>query len=159
MKNYVWGAVGVVVIILLVVLARGSKTEAPTSDTAQTTPAASDATTTADGLKITVVKQGSGSNAVNDDTVTVNYTGTLADGTAFDSNVDPKFGHATPFSFQLGKGMVIKGWDEGVLGMKVGEERILEIPASLGYGAAGYGPVPGNASLRFDVTVTAISHS
>ena len=179
MKNYIWGAVGLVAIILIVVLSSSHKTAAPATDalgsatapstatttttTSTTTPPTSmntaTTTTTADGLKITVLKEGTGASAANGDTVTVNYTGSLTDGTVFDSNTDPKFQHVSPFSFQLGAGMVIKGWDEGVLGMKVGEERHLEIPASLGYGANGQGPIPGNATLEFDVTVTGISHS
>ena len=179
MKNYIWGIVGVIVIVLIVVLANKHKSAAPADTTTapaatstttatsttnptttmnDTTPAAA-TTTTADGLQITVVQQGTGVGAANGDTVTVNYTGSLTDGTVFDSNVDPKFAHVSPFSFQLGAGMVIKGWDEGVLGMKVGEERKLVIPAALGYGSTGQGPIPGNATLDFDVTVTGISHS
>ena len=115
--------------------------------------------TTADGLKITVLKEGSGVGAANGDMVTVNYTGTFTNGTAFDSNVDPAFHHVQPFPFQLGAGQVIKGWDEGVLGMKVGEERKLEIPSALAYGARGQGPIAPNTDLVFTVTVTAISHS
>ena len=170
-KTYTWGAVGLVVIVFIIVLAHGHHAAAPTDDmspststttttsSTTTTMNSSNTTTTADGLGITIVKSGSGAAAASGDTVTVNYTGKLADGTVFDSNVDPKFGHVSPFSFQLGASMVIKGWDEGVLGMKVGEERHLEIPAAIGYGAQGQGPIPANATLEFDVTVTAISHS
>jgi len=140
----------------------------PTSTPTQTTtpPASqsdavqtSQTTTTADGLKITTVAQGTGVGAAVGDLVSVNYTGKLTDGTVFDSNVDPKFGHVQPFQFPLGAGQVIKGWDEGVLGMKVGGKRTLTIPASLGYGPQGQGPIPPNATLIFDVEVTAISHS
>lgn len=99
------------------------------------------------GLKVTVLQEGSGAMANSGDTVTVNYLGTLADGTKFDSSYD----HGTPFSFQLGAGTVIKGWDFGVLGMKVGEKRKLEIPSDLGYGPDGYGLIPGNATLIFEV--------
>jgi FKBP-type peptidyl-prolyl cis-trans isomerase len=180
MKTYIWAAIGVVVIVLVVVFSNGHKNTTPSMDqnttsasssaTADTTTKATTPTTmdlptdptpqpTATALKTTVIKQGTGTGAVNGDTVTVNYTGTLADGTTFDSNVDPKFGHVAPFAFKLGAGMVIKGWDMGVLGMKVGEKRHLIIPSSLGYGASGYGPIPGNAELQFDVQVTAISHS
>ncbi len=134
----------------------------PTSTTNQsstTTTMNPKETTTADGLKITVVKEGTGAGAVQGDTVSVNYTGSFPGGAAFDSNVDPKFSHVEPFSFVLGSGMVIKGWDEGVLGMKTGEKRHLVIPASLGYGAAGAGGViPPNAVLEFDVEVVSISH-
>ena len=88
----------------------------------------------------------------NGDTLFMNYTGRLTDGTVFDSNVDPKFGHVEPFSFKLGAGMVIKGWDEGLLGMKVGEKKTLTISPEKGYGARGAGNViPPNATLIFDV--------
>jgi FKBP-type peptidyl-prolyl cis-trans isomerase len=84
--------------------------------------------------------------------VTVNYTGRLTDGTVFDSNVDPKFNHVQPFTFNLGSGEVIKGWDEGVVGMKVGEKKTLTISPDKGYGSAGAPPaIPANATLIFDV--------
>ena len=122
-------------------------------------PSMNTETTTADGLKITVLAEGTGAPAVAGDSVTVNYTGSLTDGTVFDSNVDPKFNHVQPFTFTLGAHQVIAGWDEGVAGMKVGEKRHLVIPAALGYGAAGAagGLIPANATLVFDVQVTAIS--
>ena len=69
------------------------------------------------------------------DTVAMNYTGDLADGTVFDSNVDPKFGHVKPFVFTLGAGQVITGWDKGIVGMKVGEKKTLVYPPADGYGA------------------------
>lgn len=114
-------------------------------------------TTTASGLKITVLKEGTGESAKEGNSVSVNYTGKLLDGTVFDSNVDPKFGHVEPFTFTLGQHLVIAGWEEGVLGMKVGEKRALIIPASIAYGANGAGNIiPPNATLSFDVEVTAI---
>jgi peptidylprolyl isomerase len=92
------------------------------------------------------------------DLVTVNYTGRLADGTVFDSNVDPKFSHVQPFQFTLGAGQVIPGWDKGIVGMKVGEKKTLVIPPEDAYGAAGAGGViPPNATLTFDVEVTNIT--
>ena len=94
---------------------------------------------------------GTGTEAVAGKSVTVNYTGTLTDGTAFDSNTDPKFGHVTPFTFNLGGGEVIQGWDEGVAGMKIGGKRKLTIPASLGYGAQSVGTIPANSTLIFEV--------
>lgn len=91
------------------------------------------------------------------DTVAMNYTGTLADGTVFDSNVDPKFNHVTPFVFTLGAGQVIQGWDKGIVGMKVGEKKHLVLPPEDAYGATGAGNViPPNATLTFDVELLAI---
>jgi len=94
---------------------------------------------------------GTGSEAVAGKSVTVNYTGTLTDGTVFDSSTDPKFSHVQPFTFNLGAGDVIQGWDQGVAGMKVGGKRKLTIPASLGYGAQAVGSIPANSTLIFEV--------
>jgi FKBP-type peptidyl-prolyl cis-trans isomerase FkpA len=103
--------------------------------------------TTASGLQYEDGVVGTGAEAVAGKTVEVHYTGKLADGTQFDSSVGRK-----PFSFKLGAGMVIKGWDEGVAGMKIGGKRKLVIPANLGYGARGAGgAIPPNAVLHFDV--------
>ncbi len=100
------------------------------------------------GLKYTIDVQGQGIEAKNGDKVLVHYTGWLMDGTKFDSSKD----RDQPFTFQLGAGRVIKGWDQGVLGMKPGEVRTLIIPADLGYGARGAGNViPPNATLKFEV--------
>ena len=91
------------------------------------------------------------------DTVAMNYTGRLENGTVFDSNVDPKFKHVQPFIFTLGAGQVIAGWDKGIVGMKVGEKKTLTILPADGYGAAGAGGViPPNATLIFDVELLAI---
>jgi FKBP-type peptidyl-prolyl cis-trans isomerase len=104
--------------------------------------------TTPSGLKYMDLQMGSGDLAVTGSLVTVHYTGWLIDGTKFDSSVDRR----QPFSFPLGAGRVIKGWDEGVAGMKVGGKRKLTIPPDLGYGARGAGGViPPNATLLFDV--------
>src|SRR3954449_563707 len=106
------------------------------------------ATTTASGLKYEDVKLGTGETATAGKTVSVHYTGWLTDGKKFDSSKD----RGKPFDFPLGGGRVIKGWDEGVQGMKVGGVRKLTIPASLGYGAQGAGGVIApNASLVFGV--------
>ncbi|MFH1192718.1 MAG: FKBP-type peptidyl-prolyl cis-trans isomerase [Candidatus Jorgensenbacteria bacterium] len=105
------------------------------------------------GLKINDLVTGAGAEAKAGQTVTVNYAGTLADGTKFDSSYD----RGTPFSFLLGAGQVIEGWDEGVAGMKVGGKRLLIIPPELGYGSAGAGGViPPNATLTFDVELLAV---
>ena len=104
--------------------------------------------TTNSGLKYIDEQVGTGSEARSGQTVSVHYTGRLANGTKFDSSLDRK----QPFSFPLGAGRVIKGWDEGVAGMKVGGKRKLIIPSELGYGARGAGNViPPNAELHFDV--------
>ena len=110
--------------------------------------------TTKSGLKYEDVKVGDGAEAKAGDTVEVHYTGWLAkDGKKFDSSLDRK----EAFSFKLGAGMVIKGWDEGVAGMKVGGKRKLLIPADLGYGARGAGGViPPNADLVFEVELLKI---
>jgi peptidylprolyl isomerase/FKBP-type peptidyl-prolyl cis-trans isomerase FkpA len=91
---------------------------------------------------------GTGAEAVSGKHVTVNYTGTLTDGTKFDSSLNPG---RTPFDFNLGAGEVIAGWDQGVVGMKVGGKRKLTIPPSLGYGSQAQGPIPANSTLIFEV--------
>ncbi len=90
------------------------------------------------------------------DTVSMNYTGRLENGTVFDSNVDPKFNHVQPFVFTLGAGQVIAGWDKGIVGMKVGEKKTLTISPKDGYGANGQGPIPPNSTLIFDVELVGI---
>ena len=132
---------------LALILAAGSAWAAPA-----TTPAAPAAPARMQLQKIdTVVGKGKQANAGN--TVTVKYTGWLYSpqapkgrGPQFDTSVG-----GAPFTFPLGMGAVIKGWDEGVAGMKVGGKRTLVIPAELGYGSRGVGPIPPNANLIFDV--------
>ena len=105
-------------------------------------------TVTADGLKIWDIKVGTGDKAIGGMDVTVHYTGWLTNGTKFDSSVD----RGEPFTFRLGGHQVIQGWDQGVVGMKVGGKRRLEIPPTLGYGSRGAGGViPPNATLIFDI--------
>ncbi len=111
------------------------------------------------GTTTTDTANAQGADAVKSgDTVSVNYTGKLQDGTVFDSNVDPKFQHVEPFTFTVGAGQVIPGWDKGIVGMKVGEKKTLTIPPADAYGASGIpGVIPANATLIFDVEVTGIN--
>ncbi len=105
------------------------------------------------GLKYEDLTAGEGAEAVAGKRVTVHYTGWLENGKKFDSSLDRN----DPFSFKLGAGQVIRGWDEGVAGMKVGGKRKLTIPAALGYGSRGAGGViPPNATLIFDVELLAV---
>lgn len=114
--------------------------------------------TATDGLKHLDIKVGSGPAAKSGSTVTVNYSGwTASDCKLFDSSYNSHGDQAPqPFSLQLGQGQVIKGWDEGLIGMKAGGIRRLYIPSALGYGDQGSGSIPANADLIFDVQVLAV---
>lgn len=125
---------------------------ASTQLSSSTTPSMQDQSKTAQ-LKVQIMKEGNGVGAENGQTIVVNYTGKLADGSVFDSSIPRK----QPFTLKLGAGEVIPGWELGLVGMKVGEERQLTIPPELAYGAAGFPPViPANATLTFDVTLLEI---
>jgi len=140
MKTRVW----MVHVALLLCFSSGSIA----ADNKETKKMAEQTMTTESGLKYLDMTVGTGRLAELGDTASVHYTGWLADGKKFDSSVDRK----EPFSFRLGAGQVIKGWDEGVMGMKIGGKRKLTIPPQLGYGARGAGGViPPNATLTFDV--------
>lgn len=105
-------------------------------------------------MDVQTLKEGSGEPAKTGDTVSVHYTGTLTNGTKFDSSVD----RGQPFEFTLGENRVIQGWELGVLGMKVGEKRKLTIPPELGYGDRAVGAViPANSTLIFEVELLAIN--
>ena len=104
--------------------------------------------TTDSGLEVIIVEQGTGENPVPGDHVFVHYSGTLEDGTKFDSSFD----RGTPLDFTLGTGRVIAGWDEGIALLNKGAKAVLIVPPNLGYGAGGFPPViPGDATLRFEV--------
>ena len=116
----------------------------------------SDSATTPTGGGTLVVEDlvvGTGATAAVGDTVTVNYVGTLTNGTKFDSSYD----RGQTFSFRIGTGQVIAGWEQGVPGMKVGGKRRLTIPPSLGYGNQAVGPIPANSTLLFDVDLVSIA--
>ncbi len=122
-----------------------------TNATAQTQPSEANQKIPSD-LKIEDLKVGTGTAVKSGDTVVVNYVGTLPDGTKFDSSYDRN----EPFTTQIGVGQVIKGWDLGIVGMKVGGKRKLTVPPSLGYGDRAAGSIPPNSTLIFEVELVAI---
>jgi len=126
-----------------------------TTSSTQTSPTDNNSTDNSMELKIETTQPGSGEKTVkNKDTVSVQYTGKLTDGTKFDSSYDHG---GQPFSFTVGAGEVIEGWDQGLIGMKIREKRTLTIPPDLGYGATGAGGViPPNATLIFDIELISI---
>lgn len=140
--------VGVAIVALILIFAfRGNQDSGDTGSTAGT----GEVITTATGLQYEVLVAGNGPVAQAGQTVSVHYTGKLEDGTEFDSSIG-----GDPITFQLGTGGVIPGWDEGIAGMQVGEQRILIIPPELGYGPQDYGPIPGNSTLTFEVELMEI---
>jgi peptidylprolyl isomerase len=140
-----------IIVLLLLIAAVSipacSQKEVGAADKTAEAPAVAGAVKTQSGLAYVDLVKGTGASPTSGKNVTVHYTGWLEDGTKFDSSAD---GH--PFTFRIGTGEVIPGWDEGVMSMKVGGKRKLIIPAQLGYGAAGAGGViPPNATLIFEV--------
>jgi peptidylprolyl isomerase len=137
----------------LTLLAPHTEQAAATSDfmnnqASTTTPMPSD--TTNGQLQATDEVVGTGATAAAGDTVTVNYVGAFTNGTVFDASAKHQE-TMNGFTFTLGAGQVIPGWDEGVVGMKVGGTRKLVVPPTLGYGANDYGPIPGNSTLVFEI--------
>ena len=129
------------------------KTAAPGKTTVTEKIVLNNPTTTPSGLKYEDTKAGTGASPQTGQRVTVHYTGTLLDGTKFDSSRD----RGTPFTFVIGTGSVIKGWDEGVATMKVGGKRNLSIPAALAYGSRSPGAsIPPNADLLFEVELISV---
>jgi peptidylprolyl isomerase len=127
--------------------------ESGMSETSGPPPVTGDTTTTASGLQLIAITNGSGAMAQQGQVVQVHYTGYLTDGTKFDSSLD----RGQPFEFPLGMGRVIRGWDEGLALMRVGDKRRLIIPPELGYGDRGAGDViPPGATLVFDVELLEI---
>lgn len=109
--------------------------------------------TTNSGLQYVEIKEGTGASPRRGQQVTVHYTGTLKDGKKFDSSLD----RGKPFTFVIGMGQVIQGWDEGVMSMKVGGKRKLLIPPNLGYGSRGVpGVIPANSELHFEVELLSV---
>ncbi len=139
-KQFILFIIAIIIIAILVILGYQSRgTEVPAQE-------ASVGVTQGPMIEDTLVGT-STEEAKMGDTVTVHYVGTLADGTKFDSSID----RGEPFSFTIGAGQVIQGWEQGLLGMRVGGKRVLTIPPELGYGAQTVGPIPANATLKFEI--------
>lgn len=147
----------ILLLVLSIALLAQTKKSAPPKAAAKTpagpTKVSGKPVTTSTGLEYWEIKKGTGALAQAGKKVSVQYTGWLTDGKEFDSSLDV----GDPIQFDLGKGLVIKGWDEGIAGMKVGGKRQLRIPPALGYGARGFGTsIPPNATLIFDVELVGV---
>jgi FKBP-type peptidyl-prolyl cis-trans isomerase len=124
----------------------GGKANVPAKSPERPTDSSEPTTTTESGLQIQDIVVGEGATAETGNMVAVHYTGWLLDGKKFDSSLD----RGKPYTIKLGAGEVIKGWDEGLVGMKVGGKRKLTIPPELAYGERGKGPIPPNSTLIFE---------
>lgn len=131
---------------------RGTDSNSYKSTSEEASASSTPAPSSSGKLESTDLTVGTGDEAVAGKTVSVNYVGTLTDGTKFDSSYDRN----QPFEFALGTGAVIKGWDQGVAGMKVGGKRKLVIPADLGYGSQANGKIPANSTLVFEVELLGV---
>ena len=148
-------AVAIVLVLTVVsVVAQSATRKSSTASTNAPTKVTGDGVKTPSGLIYWDIRVGNGDVAKEGSHVRVHYTGWLTNGKKFDSSVDA----GKPFDFTIGNGEVIKGWEEGVAGMKVGGKRQLRIPPALGYGAEGTpgGPIPPNATLIFDVQLLGV---
>jgi FKBP-type peptidyl-prolyl cis-trans isomerase len=155
MKIAIVGIIGIVLAALVLYAQTAAHKPAQARpNTNAPTKVTGDGIKTESGLQYWDIKVGAGAIAKTGDKVKVHYTGWLTTGKKFDSSVDAN----QPFDFTIGAGDVIKGWEEGVAGMKVGGKRQLRIPPELGYGATGTpgGPIPPNATLIFDVQLLAV---
>lgn len=153
--------IGLIIVIALIALVSwGTKVEAPANGGVAYDGKTDNTFMITNGLTAEIITQGEGTESKIGDTVSVHYTGWLTDGTQFDSSVD----RSQPFSFTIGAGEVISGWEQGVVGMKVGEKRKLTIAPELGYGQRGvYGQggtkeiIPTNATLVFDIELLSVN--
>lgn len=156
-KNVIWFLVVVLVVVGLIFITVNKKNKTLNTTTIGGTNQNMQNTQQIEGVRVTILSEGTGEVAKKGDMVAMSYTGKLADGTIFNSNIDPKSQRVQPFVFTIGAGQVIAGWDIGIAGMKVGEKRNLIIDPAYAYGATGAGEVvPPNATLSFDVELLAI---
>jgi FKBP-type peptidyl-prolyl cis-trans isomerase len=151
MTKYLYATVAILTLTLLTTAQTASQKKPDTSAPSKVT---GPGVKTDDGLQYWDIRVGTGQTAKEGNHVRVHYTGWLTNGKKFDSSVDA----GSPFDFTIGNGEVIKGWEEGVTGMRVGGKRQLRIPPSLGYGAQGTpgGPIPPNATLIFDIKLLGV---
>jgi FKBP-type peptidyl-prolyl cis-trans isomerases 1 len=148
-SKFILIGLGVVVLIALVLVGRNLENTSSVNEQASISTVFQNMQTNPSGLQWKDVTIGEGSEVVTGSTVSVHYTGTLTNGTKFDSSYD----RGTPFTFTIGEGQVIAGWEEGLLGMRVGGKRELVIPPTLAYGDRDLGVIPPHSTLQFVVEV------